>query len=118
MAELPLNPQLTRRGAVFIEATKTAEEYRLFALAGGPPMRPGMVRDSADGKAIELEIWRLPAEALVAFVADIPSPLGIGLVKVQSGDHVLGFLCEAGLSGAREITDFGGWRSFLAAKDD
>ncbi|RZO69715.1 MAG: allophanate hydrolase [OM182 bacterium] len=119
MAELPLNPQLTRRGAVFIEATKTAEEYRLFALAGGPPMRPGMVRDSADGKAIELEIWRLPAEALATFVADIPSPLGIGLVKVQSGDHVLGFLCEqAGLSGAREITDFGGWRSFLAAKDD
>lgn len=114
MANLPLNPQLTSRGATFVEATKTAAQYRLFALAGGPPMRPGMVRDQTVDTAIEVEIWRLPAEAFASFVTEIPSPLGIGLVTLQSGQQVLGFLCErAGLEGATEITHYGGWRAYL-----
>ena len=114
MANLPLNPQLTSRGATFVEATKTAGQYRLFALAGGPPMRPGMIRDHSVDTAIEVEIWRLPAQAFASFVAEIPSPLGIGLVTLQSGQQALGFLCEqAGLEGATEITHYGGWRAYL-----
>jgi allophanate hydrolase len=47
----------------------------------------------------------------------IPSPLGIGTVETASGSRVLGFICEqAGLIGAADITDFGGWRSFLASQ--
>ncbi len=115
MAGLPLNFQLTSRGAVFVTATQSSAQYRLFALEGGPPKRPGMVRDSAGGKTIELEIWRLPAEYFASFVNEVPSPLGIGLVETQTGKHVLGFLCEqAGLAGATEITDLGGWRAYLA----
>ena len=114
MANLPLNLQLTSRGATFVEATKTAAQYRLFALAGGPPMRPGMVRDQTVDTAIEIEIWRFPAEAFASFVTEIPSPLGIGLVTLHSGQQVLGFLCEqAGLEGATEITHYGGWRAYL-----
>lgn len=120
MGGLPLNHQLTSRGAVFVEATRTSADYRLFALSGGPPKRPGMVRvdaGSSQGASIELEIWRLPAAALGSFVTEIPSPLGIGLVEIQTGEKVLGFLCEqAGLSGATEVTEHGGWRTFLATQ--
>ena len=121
MAKLPLNFQLTSRGGVFIEATRTSATYRLFALAGDPPMRPGLVRqdtDSMGASAIELEIWRLPVSTFASFVEGIPSPLGIGSVETESGAQVLGFLCEqAGLSGATDITEFGGWRAFLTASN-
>lgn len=48
MSGLPLNPQLTSRGARLVCATASAPVYRFYALPGGPPMRPGMVR-VADG---------------------------------------------------------------------
>ena len=44
MRGLPLNHQLVDRGARFVRATRTALRYRLYALPGGPPARPGMVR--------------------------------------------------------------------------
>ena len=117
MMDLPLNHQLTSRGAVLIEATESASKYRLYALAGGPPMRPGMVRVNEDGCAIKLEIWRMPAQAFASFLALIPSPLGIGNIETASGKSVPGFICEqAGLLGATDITEFGGWRSYLASK--
>ena len=115
MAGLPLNYQLTSRGAVLVESTESASKYRLYALAGGPTMRPGMVQVNDEGHAIKLEIWRMPAAAFASFVGLIPSPLGIGTVEIASGARVLGFICEqAGLIGAADITHFGGWRSFLA----
>ena len=117
MAGLPLNHQLTSRGAVLVESTESASKYRLYALAGGPPMRPGMVQVNDEGHAIKLEIWRIPAAAFASFIGLIPSPLGIGTVETASGARVLGFICEqAGLIGAADITDFGGWRSFLASQ--
>ena len=44
MSGLPLNGELTRLGGRFLRAARTAPVYRLYALAGGPPRRPGMVR--------------------------------------------------------------------------
>ncbi|HUD50725.1 allophanate hydrolase, partial [Parvibaculum sp.] len=57
MTGLPLNPELTSRGGMFVERTKTAACYQFYALAGGPPFRPGLVK-SDKGAAIELEVWR------------------------------------------------------------
>ena len=54
---LPLNWQLTERGAVLLERTHTAPVYRMYALAGGPPHRPGLVRDERQGVAIEVESY-------------------------------------------------------------
>jgi allophanate hydrolase len=46
-------------------------------------------------------------------VAEIPAPLGIGTLELEDGGGVKGFLCEPiGLEGARDITEFGGWRAF------
>lgn len=55
LSGVPLNGQLTERGAWLLEQTRTAPNHRLFALAGGPPYRPGQVRNS-QGAAIEVEV--------------------------------------------------------------
>lgn len=114
---LPLNWQLTERGGYFVEKTQSAKGYRLYALAGGPPMRPGMVVDKTSKQGIEIEIWELPISEFGSFVAAIPAPLGIGKVETADGRWLSGFICEAsGLEGAEDITEFGGWRKWLANK--
>jgi allophanate hydrolase len=111
---LPLNWQLTERGATLKQRTLSAGSYRLFALAGGPPQRPGMIRDELNGRAIEVEVWSIPTAELGSFVAAIPAPLGIGKVELSDGQWASGFICEySGLAGAQEITEYGGWKNWL-----
>jgi allophanate hydrolase len=113
---LPLNWQLTERGAVLKSKTATAAIYRMYALAGGPPFRPGLILDEDQGQAIEVEIWSIPADQFGSFVNGIPSPLGIGKVRVADGSVVSGFICEPfGLTGAKEITEYGGWKAYMKA---
>ena len=68
MSGLPLNGELTGLGGRFLRAVRTAPVYRLYALAGGPPRRPGMVR-GAGGGAIAVEVWALPKAAFGDFIA-------------------------------------------------
>lgn len=118
LSGLPLNPQLLQRGAVLLRATRTAPKYRFYALAGGPPFRPGLIRVDDDGAAIEVEVWAMPTRHWGSFVAGIPAPLAIGSVELEDGTWAKGFVCEAiGVSGARDITQFGSWRSFLQAQN-
>lgn len=116
MQGLPLNGELAARGGRFIESTRTALGYRLYALAGFDPPRPGLVRD-ATGGPIEVEVWRLPLAEVGAFLAGVPAPLAIGTVQLDGDRTVKGFLCEAAaLTGATDITAHGGWRAWLAAR--
>jgi allophanate hydrolase len=116
MQGLPLNHQLRDRGGLFVQATTTAPRYRLFALPGGPPLRPGMIRVHQDGARIQLEVWALPTEQVGSFIAAIPAPLGMGKVELDSGALVTGFLCEGYASeGATDITSYGGWRDYVKA---
>jgi allophanate hydrolase len=111
----PLNRQLLDLNAKFVERTKTAPRYRLFALANTSPAKPGMVQ-SPNGASIEIEVWELDAEAFGIFVAAVPPPLVIGNVQLAEGTWIKGFLCEEiALVDAREITTFGGWRNYLAS---
>ncbi|MFN0101986.1 MAG: allophanate hydrolase [Bryobacteraceae bacterium] len=114
----PLNKQLTERGARLLKTCRTAPEYRLYALANTTPPKPGLVRDPGfAGTGIEVEVWGIPTRNLGGFVALIPPPLGIGTVKLDDGTTACGFICEqAGLEGAKEITQLGGWRNYLASK--
>ena len=49
------------------------------------------------------------------FVAAVPAPLSIGTLILADGRMVKGFLVEAeAVTGARDISEFGGWRAFLA----
>ncbi|WP_394183868.1 allophanate hydrolase [Marinomonas posidonica] len=112
----PLNWQLTERGATLKTQTTTAASYRMYALAGGPPYRPGLILDTEQGQAIEVEIWSVPSEHFGSFVAGIPAPLGIGKVQLADGSSVSGFICEPyAIADATDITHFGGWRNYLAS---
>ncbi len=116
MSGLPLNHTITDRGGRFLRATQTAPDYRLFALPGGPPARPGLLRGPG-GAAIALELWSLPEARLGDFLATVPAPLSLGTVALVDGSSALGFLVEAaGTDGAEDITAHGGWRAYLAAQ--
>ncbi|MEG9832824.1 allophanate hydrolase [Serratia marcescens] len=114
LSGMPLNVQLTQRDAVRVEQTVTAPCYRLYALADTEPPKPGLAR-AAQGAAIRLELWDIPLARFGEFVAEIPAPLGIGTLLLADGRRVKGFICEAwALEGATDITEFGGWRDYLA----
>lgn len=115
LSGLPLNHQLTERKGTLVQTTETSPAYRMYLLDGGPPFRPGLIRDTEAGSPLPVEIWRLPADQFGSFVAGIPAPLGIGKVELADGRWVSGFICEPiGLEGAKEITSLGGWRGYLA----
>ncbi len=113
-----LNHELTSRGGTLVAATRTAPVYRLVALPTEPP-KPGLLRVGAGDDragAIEVEVWELDAAAFGSFVDEIPSPLGIGRVRLADGTDVAGFLCESiAADGAPDITRYGGWRAYRAA---
>ncbi|OWW21595.1 allophanate hydrolase [Noviherbaspirillum denitrificans] len=112
----PLNWQLLERGAAKVCATRTAAAYRLYALPGTTPPKPGLVRTANDGAAIDIEIWELPRRYFGEFVAEVPSPLAIGTLELEDGRWVKGFVCELfALDGAQDISRFGGWRAYLAS---
>ena len=114
---LPLNWQLRQRGARLLEATRSAPDYQLYALAGGPVLRPGMVRVAEGGTAIAVEVWDIPSSELGSFLTGIPAPLGLGKVQLEDGRWETGFICEpCGLEGAQDITGFGGWRAYLQSQ--
>ncbi len=118
LSGMPLNGELTSRGGVFARAASTTTSYRLFALAGGPPFRPGLLRVAAGtGAAIIVEVWTLSPASFGSFVAAIPSPLCVGTLHLGDGTKPKGFLVEPeGLGAAIDITSFGGWRAYMAAK--
>lgn len=115
MSGLPLNHQLTERGARLLCRTHTAAHYRLYALPGGPPARPGLVRVASGGVSVEVEVWAVPVARFGSFVANIPAPLGIGRLELEDGREVSGFICEGfAAEGAEDISQLGGWRRYLS----
>ena len=110
----PRNSELTQRGGVRIALTRTAPRYGLYALADGD--RPALVRRTAAGAAIEVEVWRLPEGRLGGFLRTIAPPLGIGSVELADGSWINGFIAEGiATADALDITRFGGWRDYRAA---
>jgi allophanate hydrolase len=116
LSGMPLNGELRAAGARLIERTATAPHYRLYALAGTRPPKPGLLRvKNGAGAAIEVEVWALSEGAFGRFVAAVPPPLSIGTLELDGGRSVKGFLVEAeAVAGARDISSFGGWRAFMA----
>lgn len=116
LSGMPLNGQLTDRGARLRQATRTAPRYRLHALPGTTPPKPGMQRcaDGEPGHAIAVEVWDMPMDQVGSFLALIPAPLGLGSVELADGSWVHGFVCEAqALKKAPDVSNFGGWRAYL-----
>ncbi|MFL6797078.1 MAG: allophanate hydrolase [Xanthobacteraceae bacterium] len=117
LSGMPLNGELHAHGARFLAEALTAAEYRLFALAGSVPPKPGLLRvASGTGAPISLEIWAMSAASFGRFVAAVPPPLCIGTLTLADGRTVHGFLVEAHATiNARDISAFGGWRAYMAS---
>ena len=116
LSGMPLNGQLTERGATLVASTHTAPAYRLYHLKDTTPPKPGLMRTAHGGAAIAVEVWEMPLAQFGSFVTLIPSPLGIGTVMLEDGSAVHSFICEAyGVDGARDITEFGGWKNYIAS---
>jgi allophanate hydrolase len=116
LSGMPLNGELRALGGRLIERGATARHYKLYALPGTGPPKPGLLRvKNGAGAAIEIEVWALSETAFGRFVAAVPPPLSIGTLELDSGRSVKGFLVEAeAVAGARDISSFGGWRAFVA----
>lgn len=117
LSGMPLNGQLTERGARLLRASETSPDYRLFALPGTVPPKPGLLRvPTGTGAPIAVEVWDMPVAQYGSFVALIPAPLGIGTVRLIDGTQVQCFVCESeALRDAQDITHLGGWRAYMQA---
>jgi allophanate hydrolase len=116
LSGMALNSELKALGGRLLRAASTAPDYKLYALKGTTPPKPGMLRiEAGAGSSIELEVWALSPASFGTFVAAIPAPLSVGTIRLADGFGVQGFLVEAAaVHGARDISQFGGWRAFMA----
>jgi allophanate hydrolase len=111
---MPLNNQLIERGATLLRTTTTSAQYRLFALLGTTPPKPGLKRVQVGGVALEVEVWQVPTASVGSFLSLIPAPLGLGKLELMDGSWVTGFVCEEhALAHAQDISSFAGWRSYV-----
>lgn len=114
MRGLALNGNLLAAGARFVRETATVPEYRLWSIGD---RHPAMLRVREGGAAIALEVWSVPAAGLASILMNEPPGLCIGKVRLAGGEETLGVLGEPILcEGQREITTFGGWRAYVAAR--
>ncbi|KAK9462206.1 uncharacterized protein V1516DRAFT_674026 [Lipomyces oligophaga] len=119
LSGLPLNWQLSELNATLAYKTSTSSNYRLYHLSNTTPPKPGLRRilpghESLVGEKIELEVYDIPSENFGAFISLVPPPLAIGSVELENGHWVKGFVCEEnGFDGAKDVTKFGGWRSYV-----
>jgi hypothetical protein len=115
MRGLKLNPNMVAAKATFVRETTTEPAYRLWTINDD---HPAMVRvTDGTGVKVEVEVWSVPPEGLASILLNEPPGLSIGKVRLDDGSIVLGVLGEPALvEGQREITAYGGWRAYVAAK--
>ena len=119
LSGMPLHWQLSSRAARLVAVTHTAPSYRLYAMAAATPPKPALIHagGGGGGRAIAVEVYELELAAFGSFVAEVPAPLAIGSVVLADGSTVKGFIAEPrATEGARDITDFGGWRAYIASQ--
>ncbi|WP_062134966.1 allophanate hydrolase [Demequina aestuarii] len=115
MSGLPLNTQLTERGARFVGRVTTAPRYRMVDLPG-PIDRPGVApATDGPGHAISGERWSLSPAALASLVSVLTEPMAVGPVVLEDGSTVTGFLCSR-MEGP-DISAVGDWRAHRASGD-
>ena len=118
LSGLPRNSELKGMGASFLRSTFTRPDYRLFALPGTLPPRPGVLPVArGQGVGIEAEVWSLEPSAFGAFCANLAKPCTMGTVALADGTEVKGCLVDAAaVETATDVSEYGSWRAFLAAR--
>ncbi|MEV0062006.1 allophanate hydrolase [Nocardia sp. NPDC050718] len=113
----PLNWQLDDLGARFVGSIQTTDAYRLTAL-DTTPLKPGLVRTAPGaGAPIVGELFRLSEAALGSFLAGLPAPMALTRIELADGRAVVGFTAtHDATSTATDITEYGGWVTYLNAR--
>jgi hypothetical protein len=113
MRGLKLNHNMVAAKATFVRETQTEPAYRLWTINDE---HPAMLRvTEGTGVKVAVEVWSVPTIGLAEILLNEPPGLCIGKVRLEDGSIVLGVLGEPALvEGHREITEFGGWRSYIA----
>jgi len=115
LRDQPLAGQLHDLGARWDGPARTAEHYRMTALPSG---KPALLRLPHGGRAFEVERWALSPAALGTFLAALPTPMGLAAVELDDGSWETGFVCaDEGAVAAPDISEFGGWRAYLQARE-
>jgi carbamate kinase len=115
MRGLSLNRTLVIAGATFVREARTAPVYRLWTI---DDRHPAMIRTTdGRGTSVEVEVWRVPFAGITDILLHEPPGLAVGKITLDSGEQLLGVVAEPALvEGHPEITAFGGWRAYLAAR--
>lgn len=116
MRGLELEGNLLAVKAVFLREARTQKSYRLWSIND---KNPAMVRVSPqDDQAVQVdvEVWEVPCAGLAKVLQQEPEGLSVGKVTLEDGETVLGVMGEPELvKGQKEISQFGGWRKYLAS---
>jgi len=115
MRDLKANDRMVSIGATYVRDAITAPTYRLWSVNDS---YPAMLRnDDGRGAPIALELWSVTPAALLEIFRGEPPELSLGWIALDDGDRVLGVLGEAAVvEKQREITRWGGWRSYTEEK--
>ena len=116
MRGLKLNPNMG--ASLLLGEFRTAPYYRVHTIND---IHPGMYRlkpDEPGGASIWGELYRVEDAVWNAIEAGEPPNLYRGLIELENGRQVFGILYPRELAEGHypEITQFGGWRAYMASK--
>ena len=106
-------------GATFLGAFRTAPRYRIFSIGD---VHPGMYRleeGEEGGISVQGELYRISESLWPALEASEPPGLYRGCVLLEDGSEVWGILYPRELAEGHQvdITVYGGWREYVAARE-
>jgi gamma-glutamylcyclotransferase (GGCT)/AIG2-like uncharacterized protein YtfP len=113
MRGLALHGNLT--GAEFLGEAWTAPSYRIHSIGD---RHPGMYEVSEGGVSVAGELYRVPDDVLRRVEAREPAGLYRGPVRLADGRVVDGilYLREQAEGVHPDISHYGGWRAYCAAR--
>lgn len=102
-------------GARFLYEARTEPVYRLYSIYD---VHPGMFEVGQGGVSVAGEVYEVPLEVWKRVEAGEPPGLYMGDVRLEGGRVVKGILFPSNLAEGRhqDISEFGGWRPYMAAQ--
>lgn len=100
-------------GAEFLGAFDTAPSYRLYSIND---IHPGMFQVKSGGISVPGEIYRMSDDIWERVEAGEPPGLYCGPVNLADGTVVDGILFPRDVAERehKDISDYGGWRNYIA----
>ena len=116
MRGLELENNLKEVGAFFIKESKTEKAYHLYSIND---KYPAMIRVDNGGNTVDVELYAISEEGVKQVLSKEPPGLTIKEITLIDGASVLGVVGENDIiKGQREITSYGGWRNYIAKREN